>query len=213
MKKAFFILVLSIIFTGTSFAQVKLGLTAGLNISTLSMSEKNEVDWGYLAGFQGGLLIDCGITNNFSIIPELLISQRGAFLWVEEVDNSDNYIKNYFTINYLQVPLNLTYKIKLGKSAKFLLFAGPYVGYALSASTETEISYNGLKESEKEKVEIGPDEDQLKALDYGVNIGTGVQFGKIFLKVQYNLGLNNLNNYDVPTTKNVNVGLTLGYYF
>ena len=213
MKKTLFVFVLSIFITGTTFAQVKPGLTAGLNFFSFSESGTDAEKYNFSAGFQGGLFVDVGITGNFSIIPELLFSQRGAMQWFEDEDNSDNYLKYYITLNYLQVPVNLAYKVNMGRSSKLFLFAGPYVGYALSGNREMELKLDGEKESFKEKMEIGSEVDQCKALDYGINIGTGIQFGKSFIKLQYNMGLNNLYNHDLATLKNVNVGLTYGLYF
>jgi len=214
MKKSLFILVFSILFAGTSLAQVRFGITTGLNFSSFSGDKNfNGDSWGYLVGFQGGLVVDIGITENFSIIPELLYSQRGAYNKYEEIENKKNTVEFSFILNYLQVPVNLAYKLNVG-SSKLSLFAGPYVGYALSGQFKTDYNMDGEKESEKEDIEFGSDVEQMKALDYGVNIGAGFEFGSgMFLKLQYNMGLNNLSNDNSANVKNTNVAFTVGYLF
>ena len=217
MKKNLLILVLSILFTGTSFAQTKFGITAGFNGSGISYGgeyDKESAVAGTLVGFQVGLLVDLGITENISVIPEILYSQRGAFQKYEEEGNSKNTQSITYVFNYLQLPVNLAFKFNIGSSSKMSLFAGPYFGYLLSAEGKLETDIDGEKNEEKEKFEIGSNEDQFKALDYGVNAGLGFHWGNgMFLKLQYNLGLNNIVNFSEPTWKNKNVAITLGYTF
>ena len=215
MKRTLFILVLSILFAGTSFAQVKFGITTGLNISSFSESGSDAEVYNYIAGLQGGLVVDFNITENFSVIPEILFSQLGAYQLYEEERNSKNTYSYYWILNYLQVPLNFAYKINVGSSHKFTLFAGPYAGYLLSAQYKVESDIDGAKKTEKEEdIKIGSGENEVKALDFGINAGIGFQFGNgIFIKTQYNLGLNNLSNNSNSTLKNKNVAITIGYYF
>ena len=214
MKKTLFILLLSILFAGTSFAQVKVGVTVGLNSSSFSETGDEAEEYNYLIGLQAGLVVDFKITEIVSVIPELLFSQRGAYQLFEQVGNAKNTQKNYCILNYLQLPLNLAANFKVGQSSKFTVFAGPYAGYLLNAQQKIETEIDGEKTTETEDIKIGSGKEEMKALDYGINIGAGYQFGNgMFIKVQYNLGLNNLYNYDSRTLKNRNLAITIGYYF
>jgi len=217
MKKNLFILVLCVFFASTSFAQMKFGVTAGLNGAGLvyggDYNEETAIK-NTLICFQAGLVFDLGFTENISIVPELLFSQRGAFQKFEQIDNKQNTQSIYLTFNYLQLPVNLAFKFNAGRSSKMSIFAGPYVGYMISAEHKTETDWDGEKETETEKFEIGSNEDQLKALDYGVNAGLGFHWGNgMFLKLQYNMGLNSILNVSNPTYKNRNIALTLGFMF
>jgi len=187
MKKVFFIGILSILFVGISFSQTRIGLTAGLNASDITVSGEDVINSNYKAGFQAGLVFDFGVTNNFSVIPELLFSQRGS-----KGTNSS------LTLNYLQLPVNLALKFDVGYGSKLFIFAGPYIGYGISAN-------NDLK--------FGSAINELKALDFGFNGGIGYQFEKIFFKVQCNPGLSNLSNISAVTSKNMNFAVTAGYFF
>jgi len=74
MKKVLSVVILNILFISSAFARPpEIGVTAGLNVSNTTRFSDNS----FKAGFQAGVIADFGITNNFSIIPELLFSQRG----------------------------------------------------------------------------------------------------------------------------------------
>ena len=217
MKKNVFILVLCVFFVGTSFSQVKVGITGGLNAAGFIHGgeyDDEEKIGGTLVTFQAGLVADLKLTENISVVPELLFSQRGGYQKWEVVENKENTIEATITLNYVQLPVNLALYINAGKSSKLSIFAGPYAGYLLSGKGKIDTNFDGEKESQSEKIEIGSGEDQKKALDYGINAGLGYHFGSgAFLKLQYNLGLNNLNNYTSTTIKNRNIAFTVGYFF
>ena len=212
MKKTLFILVVSLIFGSASFAQVKVGLTAGLNAANFVYSEKDDDPFNTNRyGFLGGLVFDFGLTKNFSIVPEILYMQKGAGVTIKE--DSKNSATSMTNLDYVQVPLNLTLKFNMGRSAKFLIFAGPYAGYAISAKSVTETKIDGVKEKETEDLDLGTGHDEMNPLDYGVNVGLGFEFGKSFFKLQVNAGLSNLFNHDNYTLTNGGIALSLGYYF
>jgi hypothetical protein len=211
MKKILLTLTLGVIFVGTTFSQIKFGVTAGLNVSNFSYSEDEKSD--FKAGFQVGVLADYAITENFSIIPELSFSQRGCKI-EEEYENSGvtNKVKESVTLNYLQLPINAAYKFDLGLGSKLLIFAGPYLGYALSGTDKFETDIAGISTSASEKINFGSKEEEIKAFDFGITGGVGYQYANIFFKLQYNLGLGNLSNSE-GSVKNTNIGVTAGYLF
>ena len=209
MKKIILLGLMSILFVGITFAQTRIGITAGLNASNLNSSSDGYSESGdFKAGFQAGLVADFAITENFSVIPELLFSQRGA----KAKDDSEGLMKGVsLTLNYLQLPVNVAYKFDAGMGSKVFIFAGPYLGYGLSTSAK--VKTGGVSISTPDAIKFGSGENDLKALDYGVNAGIGYQYEKIFFKLQYNLGLANLSNDSDYKLKNVNVAVTAGYFF
>jgi len=196
MKKIFFVGILSILLVGASYAQARIGVTAGLNASNITAKADGiSVSADYKAGFQAGLVADFGITESFSIMPELLFSQRGSKY--KEFDSS-------LTLNYLQLPVNATYKFDTGMGSQVFIFAGPYIGYALSGKQKSD--------DISEDVEFGSGDGEMKRLDFGLNVGAGFQYEKLFFKLQFNPGLYNLSNEKDYSTKNTNVAVTVGYY-
>jgi len=214
MKKNLFIVLFVFLFAGTSFSQeTKVGLTIGANISTLLNSNDNADPLDYLISFQGGLVLDIGISDNFSVTPEILFSQRGAYQLYEEKGNSKNTAKYWITMDYVSIPVNATFKISLNSKTKWLFFAGPYISYAVYGEQKNERTTNGETTTETEKIKFGSKADEMKPLDFGINGGTGLQFGKGFFKFQCNYGLSNLNPESSTTVRNLNFALTAGLFF
>lgn len=216
MKKILFTGILSALFVSASFAQVKFGVTAGLNVSKFNLGGdySSEEKFDYKAGFQAGVVADLALNENFSIIPELLFSQRGSKRKVTMTEEGISVIiKDDITLNYLQLPINAAYKFDMGLNSKFLVFAGPYLGYGLSAKEKAETTTDGVSISASQDIKFGSKDDELKPIDYGVNLGIGYQFEKILFKLQYNLGLNNLDNEKNYSMKNANFAVSAGYLF
>jgi hypothetical protein len=197
MKKILFTGILSILFVGISFAQTpRIGVTAGLNVSNITESGSGDK---YKAGFQGGVVADFGITNSFSIIPELLFSQKGC-----SYDNGDGTTGS-ISLDYLVLPINAAYKFDVGMGSKVLIFAGPYFGYGVSATNGYSFGSNG----------------DFKPFDFGINVGVGYEYEKFFVKLQVNPGLINISNTTINvdsngntiSDKNMNIGVTVGYFF
>jgi len=224
MKKIFLTLVLCS-FVGAMFAQgLKFGVTAGLNASKINMgsADMGGMDNVFKAGFQAGVVLDYGITPNFSIIPELNFSQKGTKLSGSETGVKVDW---NMTLNYLTLPINAAYKFDLGMDQKLMVFAGPYFGYGISTSNKIKGKANGVEMNidfadfldemglENDALKFGSKDDQFKPFDFGVNVGVGYQYTKIFFKVQYNLGLTNIIPAEDETWKNSNVGVTVGYMF
>lgn len=69
--KTLFSLALCLLLGSTSFAQVKVGITGGVSAANFYISDKEYDDFNTNRyGFLGGLVLDLGISKNFSIIPE-----------------------------------------------------------------------------------------------------------------------------------------------
>jgi opacity protein-like surface antigen len=130
MKKAILSLALLAGAAGVANAQtgVKYGLKGGFNGSTFSGADSKGSE--YKAGFAAGAFLNFGLSDNFSIQPEVLYSQKGA-----SVDNflgTNNTIKQ--TLGYLDVPIMFRYNI--GEDGKGLFVeAGPQGSFVLHQRT------------------------------------------------------------------------------
>ena len=234
MKKLFLAGILSIFCVSASFAQVKFGVTAGVNASNVIVSNiDNTYSYDYnhdfKLGFQAGLVMDYSISEKFSIIPELLFSQRGNICkyYFNEPGKYDfnepahsqksSYSQKFSTtLNYLQLPINAAYKFNAGSGSKLLIFAGSYLGYGLSGKCKWDETIGEIKTSGSYDVKFGSG-NAKKSIDFGLNAGVGYQYEKVFFKLQYNHGLTDINNYTLDAAKihwqNNNVAVTAGYFF
>jgi len=105
-------------------------------------------------------------------------------------------------INYIEMPLNLVYKGALGNGFVMIGF-GPYLAYGISGKQ--------IFEGNSLTFERGTG---YKAFDAGGNIFAGYEMASgIFLQLDTQFGMLNINPDDNTPTKNTGFGLSLGYRF
>ncbi len=196
-------------------AQLKFGVKAGLNMSNMTNKDKDkdyDEDYKMKPGFHIGLTAEYAISENLSVEPGLLFSTKGY-----KVDESG--IKMKANLNYFEVPINVLYKFDLG-GVKAFVNAGPYLGFAMSGKIKADEKIFEDEEgnpTDEMDIEIGSDKekDDVKAFDFGLNLGVGAEISNITLGLQYGFGLANLapvteNDYKL---KNKGFALSVGYKF
>ncbi|WP_010421878.1 porin family protein [Anaerophaga thermohalophila] len=212
MKKLFFIAAVMLLCVSTaSFAQAKFGVKAGLNIASLSGDDAEDLD-SRLAPFFGGF-VNISFSDKLSFQPELLYSMKGAKYSDSGSESIGGITYNYeeeskVKLNYLDIPLML--KINLGSG--FNLQAGPQIGLLLSAEEEFEYTASGgdMNESESETTDI---KDDLKGMNFGLNVGAGYDFGSLGVDIRYSLGLSNIADYDDGDLKSNAFQIGVSYAF
>ena len=173
--------------------------------------------WGRLcctsdnkAGITAGVFADIDLPGQFSFQPALNFVQKGYTAKSPGIGG-----RNKLTLNYLELPLNFLFKPAMQK-IQFFAGAGPSIAYAISGKEkETD---NGNTQTYKYKFGNNPDEDDLKALDFGANFLTGIETKTgLLVAVNYTLGLSNTApggfSSDGPLIKNSYFGFKIGYLF
>jgi len=191
MKKLF-VASLIVLFAVSANAQFKIGIQGGLNVANMKWDGLTGTK--SLIGFRAGLIGDISL-GPIGVQPGILFSQKGI-----AESGGDGKI----ALNYIDVPVNLVYKIGL-PGAKILLMAGPNFGYALNGK----LSGGGSSST----IEFGSGDNQLKKLDLGLGLGAGVQFLKLQGTVNYTMGLTNLSNVSSQTIKNNVLSISLAFFF
>jgi len=209
-------------------SQMTFGVRTGFNLTNLSVQDddgnKPDKNPKFTPGFQIGMVVDYALSDVLSIQPGILFATQGAKVgWDDGIDS-----KVIMSLNYIQVPINMQYKLDLGE-INLLLQAGPYLGYGISGKfkiwdeTGKRISDNDLKDWMDDedwfKIKFGSDKDKhnAKALDFGIGLGVGLQFNNLQAGLGYNLGLMNishqLDSNDKSSLKNNGLVVTLTYLF
>src|SRR5688572_145210 len=200
---------------------VSVGPRLGLNISTIHYSD-GKLDDSFIEkktnqiGALGGVMVNIGINEAFSIQPEVLFSQKGYGF-------EDGRYKVTESLNYLEVPLLA--KLTLGSgNMKFFVNAGPYAAYLMSGK----ITHNFTGREESYAVQFEYENDGFNAnrvkpnrLDLGLAAGAGMALkagiGTLNIEARYGLGLTNINEYEhgrpsgVSKVTNGSLALSLGY--
>lgn len=206
-KKTYSLLLALLIITSGTYAQ--LGIKAGINLANEIKSLNSEdIAVGFktdnLTGYQIGLVYQL-TPKKSGIGAELgmLVSQKG-YAFSDSLSLVDAVREGYKEMNYLEAPFKLRYQIKLGLIGVFG-YGGVYAGYALSGKT--------VVETENTSEDIGF-QDFVDRVDYGYNLGVGVEF---FRKIQFganwsqgikNTNLSDSQELDSTTNRVFSVGLT-----
>ena len=170
LLRTFILFVMAFSITYVYAQSVNFGVRAGINLANVEVEGFGVSSSADLrVGVVLGAFADIGISENFSVQPELQFIQKGF----KNNDNDDKLL-----LNYLEVPVLAKYSFGAGATRGFVQ-AGPSFGFALSSNAES----GGVKE------DIDFDQDGVKRGDVGLTFGAGVDFGAIFIDFRYTLGL------------------------
>jgi hypothetical protein len=192
MKKAFTLPIIKVIMIGLflsfsqySFSQsgIRFGIRGEVHAGTQWGRAILYYPKGSLIGFEGALFANIELSEDISLCPELVFSQKGFKL------DSSNVTSNYF-----EVPLLL--KINMGDEGLYTII-GPYMSYLptvnINAPDEKALGWGGT-------------------LGLGYRLGSHLILeGRYnFNGNIWRLGSDNLNPYGF---RNTTIGLSLGYLF
>lgn len=146
------------------------GLTAGVNVSTLSGSDADEAGWR--SDFMGGLSLNFGISDILSLQPELLYSRKGA-------KSTETGMSGAIKLGYIDVPVLVKFATGTAQQLRPAFYFGPSIGFLLSCDSDIP----GFS---------GDCKDDLKSTDFGVIGGVGFDVGAIGVFVRFQQGLTKL---------------------
>lgn len=205
-------------------AQLRVAIAAGGHVS--EVKEENDLpDFDLLQnGYSGrtgahfGFIADLRIAaSKFYFQPGILLFNRGRKYAdsVNTVNGKVYQLRKQF-VNYIDFPLHFVYKAPMGKRSKFLIGAGPSLSFFYNGKESSE-SYGQNSfffSEENDDLPVGDAPGKYKVLNLGANALAGVEFGKVFLTVNYSRGLNDFYravDYD-GKFKHQAIGATLGIF-
>ena len=209
MKKILLTFCLFSTITTISFAQsFNFGVKAGLNLSNYSVNPPTTWGTKNLTGFHAGVIADIGL-KNISIQPGLFFTTKGEVIPENMMQNTGQNLGVYNAkevLNYIELPVNLLYKVKAAPLVKIYFGGGPYLAYGISG--------HGTQAGAFSTYTVHFDSNGYKNPDYGFNFVAGVElFKKLLIDANYGLGLGNLSRADGLTIRNRVIGVSVGYLF
>jgi OOP family OmpA-OmpF porin len=134
------------------------------------------------------------------------------------------YAKQNLSLNYIDIPLNITYKLFFSTNHKSDLFisAGPYISFFYNGKTINESlvkpsdsasSPKLIYTNQTGRLAVGRGPDTYKTVDFGVNARAGFEFGNLILSSYISQGLTNF--YHAPYTGSFHhqvMGVSLGIW-
>lgn len=195
MKKFLMTAVLGM-FALAGFSQVKWDAKVGMNFSNMTKFDDTKA----LPGFNLGVGMDYGFSENWSLQSGLMISSKGY------------KVKDYAKVRpiYLDIPILAAYKFNISDNTKFVINAGPYLAFGLGGKCK----FDEGGDYKLFKGEDGEDAEYSR-FDLGIQYGIGLEIGDHYL-----VNLTGQNGFICPfdidegdKPKNMTFSIGVGYRF
>ena len=223
MKKSLLLAVILLVSWQISNAQLRIALAGGGHSATINETNNlpnwSESNYSSRTGAHFGFIADLqlGVNSKFYAQPGVVFYNKGRKFF----STYDTTVYNYISIdqkqfiNYVDIPLNVVYKIPLSGKTKFFLGGGPYLSFFYNGSEKTEkyLKTGKYQTDENKDLPVGNAPGKYKTLDVGVNGTAGIEFGGFFLAGNFSRSLTDMYTatYD-GSFKNQVVGATLGIF-
>lgn len=176
-----------------AYAQFGFGAEGGVTFAKMNITADDadiDLKTKMRTSFTLGGFATYEILEYLDLSAGLIYSGRGTNFDLPAAAG-DMYIK----MAYLNIPIHAVYKYGIGYNDHFArIFAGPYIGYALSA-----------------KASDGVGLSSIGRFDFGLDLGAGYQYGKFLGNIMYSWGLANLAAEGEGKSKNQVLTISVGY--
>lgn len=212
------------------FGQVSVGVRGGFNASNIEFGGHSEdvIGSGYMKPLQSwhaDLLINIPLFNRLYLQPYLRYIRKGATIreqpWLKpELPGLLVSKGSSMELNYLELPLNLVYKLPVGRG-HLTGGIGPYAGYGLSGkyTFRTVRDGNEVSREVKEVHFSGGREDdpaviRMNRWEGGAHFSVGYEFfSSLHIAANCNVGLTNSDRSNLTRSRNQYIGLSVGFLF
>ena len=168
MKKTLVVMLMAVAFAMPSNAQIKLGLTGGLNLTNVNVKDAA----GTVKGRAGFFI---GPTVKFTLPIVGLGIDASAVYDQREGKVGEGSAEQTIKSQSIQIPINVRYGMGLGDLLEFFAFAGPQFGFNVGSN---------------KKIEEWDTEWTLKSANLSANLGIGLTvLSHLQAKFNYNWAL------------------------
>ncbi|MEI6138352.1 MAG: porin family protein [Mariniphaga sp.] len=192
----------------------RLGILGGLNISKATNSDGDYAK--PLQAFYFGIVAEFPMTKKFFFTSGLSYSVKGYKITpgIAVTPDLPSYGSDFGTFvepesvrqstGYLEIPANLTYKLGLSNKMNLCFHAGPTFGLGLYRKIIwSRSTYNNFK-----TFDLYPKE----RFDFGMNVGSAIEFKNLSLGINYIEGLKDISNTTYYQMKNHVFQISATYY-
>lgn len=185
--------------TNSSSSDVRFGVKAGMNVSSLSNDETLD-DQKSKIGFNAGVFATIPVAASFNIQPEVIYSQYGSK--ADYTVLGDKYSSST-NLDYVTVPVMFQYNFV----PNFYVEAGPEFGLMVSAKNKVKNESNGNSSTTDNY------KDNLNTFNFGIGLGAGYYFtDNIGITARYVAGITDVakdrpSNSDAVKNNVFQVGL------
>jgi hypothetical protein len=189
-------------------------------VKSLSVSTDNPFAKGdfYLKpAIDFGFGINYNLSKNIRFQPEIHYNPKGFKSKYNFTDST--YFENSLELHYLDFCPNFSYTFGGYQcfQTRFIVWGGPYLGLGLTGKSVISgvlPRTNGIHSDSTFSTINKKFGDGLNRMDYGFNVGFGIQYEKFAqFGVSYSLGFNNIADKNSFATYNKSVGIYLIFLF
>lgn len=214
MKNFLQILFFTVVFINPSISNCQIGITAGLNVSTLDsqqsvfVTQTQELFIGsnFMEGLHIGLTYEVPINKKLSFETGL-IYLRKAYPYILDVEMGEDIIF-FERFAFFELPLLLKTYLPVAE-LKLMLSGGPTISYG-SLDSHVVVFNRGQGNSFTNKQE-------LRLFDWGLQMNAGIVDNRVQINMYFNISLNELNVEGIVPNKkqlyNKVVGISAQYVF
>ena len=207
MKKQLVIIITMSVLTGKSLAQETfLDVVINYTPTSINYGDNNKALKDFKKGYwglQAGASFQAGISEYFSLVPELYFVMKGGRL-----DNNNPITGQETKIRFNTLDLPVMARLHL---CNLYVNAGPVISYNLGGRIKTES--NGTLSGEKTKMEFGSHYGTYSRWDAGLQFGMGYEFkfkkSRLLLDLRYHYGMVDIGNGADMYNKYFNMNILL----
>lgn len=223
-KTALALLFLSFFVSLAGKAQLRTALAGGVQLASVpgnSSSQWDTLNYNYSSrtGFHVGLLAEVPFFNSASLYfrTGMLYTNKGRkFSASFDTASGISKVSGRQFVNYMEVPLNLIYKIRLGGKTKLMIGGGPYASFLFTGreTKNTHFTNGTVDNSENTSLKVPRSQGKYMNIDYGVNGLLGLEVGRVFMTANYSRGMSEFyqTNNQTGSFKHQVMGGTLGVF-
>jgi Outer membrane protein beta-barrel domain len=143
-----------------------------------------------------GFGVNYNLSNNLRFQPEIHYSPRGYKAKYNLTDST--FVQNSLELHYLDLCPNFSYSLRGHQSmqTRLTIWGGPYLAMGIAGRNVTSgltINTKGTKADSTYSYKSSTFSNGLNRLDYGFNVGLGLQFEKFTqFGFSYSMGFNNI---------------------
>jgi hypothetical protein len=183
MKKLLFVAVFAMTVLVAN-AQVRWDVRVGANVSGIENSDAKMK-----LGLKAGVGVEFALSEAFSFRPMLFYSSKGV---TEGKSNLGFFPDKTLALNYIELPVLVSYRFRITDGFSLAANAGPYVACLVGKKNTGDVKYNNF--------------------DTGVNAGLDFVFNRFLVGVEAEYGFSSLAS-NVDKLHNINYSLMVGYKF
>ena len=136
------------------FSQMRYGLKVGANFANINQKftlAGFEIATKIRLAYNIGAILEYELNEDISLQSGLQLTNKGYSLDLEDGLSTGQSVDGYnrYSITYLEVPINIAYKIR-----NFQIIAGPYISFGISGKNKLDAKYtdtfNGFEATFKE---------------------------------------------------------------